>query len=130
LKLIKRIIIIIAIIIALVIIGITALYFTSKKSLAAYQNFDFASLDLSQVDDGTYTGLENGGIVEASVEVNVKDHTITKVTILSHKCGKGKPAEVITDDIVAANSLEVDTISGATFSSDVIRKAVYNALTK
>jgi uncharacterized protein with FMN-binding domain len=37
---------------------------------------------------------------------------------------------VIVNDIVAKNSLEVDAISGATHSSQVIKVAVYNALTK
>ncbi|MDF2611572.1 MAG: uncharacterized protein K0R92_3046, partial [Lachnospiraceae bacterium] len=68
-------------------------------------------------------------IVKASVQVTVLNHAITEVKILSHDNGKGKPAEAITNDIVVNNSLEVDTISGATYSSNVIRMAVYNALT-
>jgi len=93
-------------------------------------DFDYSSLDLSSALDGTYTGSEDGGIVKASVEVTVKDQVITQVTILTHECGKGKPAEVIVKDIVEQNSLAVDAISGATFSSGVIKMAVYNALTK
>ena len=85
---------------------------------------------MTSVEDGTYTGSEDGGIVKASVEVIVKNHTITQVTILSHDCGLGKPSEVIVDDIVKNNSLQVDAISGATYSSDVIRMAAYNALNK
>lgn len=127
-KILKRILIVFGVFIALITIGFTVLYFTTKKSEAAYNDFDFAGLDLSSVEDGTYTGSEDGGIVKASVEVTVKDHAITKVTILSHDCGLGKPAEVIVNDIVKQNSLEVDSISGATFSSNVIKVAVYNAL--
>jgi uncharacterized protein with FMN-binding domain len=81
------------------------------------------------VKDGTYTGSEDGGMVKAAVEVTIENHTITKINILSHECGTGKPAEVIVNDIVANNSLEVDTISGATYSSNVLRAAVYHALT-
>lgn len=98
------------------------------KEAAAYANFDYSSLDLSNTADGTYTGSEDGDIVKASVEVTVKDHAITKIALISHENGKGQRAEVIVDDIVKANSLEVDAISGATYSSGVIKVAVYNAL--
>lgn len=116
---------ILVIIVTVSIIGIQSI----NKNLKTYESFSFNRLDLSQVEDGTYTGSENGGIVKATVEVTVKNHVITKIAILSHECGKGKPAEVIVNDIVANNSLEVDTISGATYSSNVLKTAVYHALT-
>lgn len=126
----KKVLIVLGCILAIILIAIAAMYITAGKKTAYYKNFDFGSLNLSNVKDGTYTGSEDGDLVSASVEVTVKDHKIVKVNILSHKSGKGKPAEAIVDDIVKNNSLEVDTISGATLSSNVIKKAVYNALTK
>lgn len=125
----KRLIIILSIL-AVIVIGIIIMINNINKSFEVYNNFDFGSLDLSSVDNGTYTGSEDGGIVKATVEVTIKDHTITNVKILAHDNGKGKPAEVIVNDIVEKNSLEVDTVSGATHSSNVIRMAVYNALRK
>ena len=126
----KKSLITIGIIFAVIATGILVLIINMGKNVSAYNDYDFSSLDLSSVIDGTYTGSEDAGIVKASVEVTVKDHVITQVTILSHECGKGKPAEVIINDIVAQNSLAVDAISGATFSSGVIKMAAYNALTK
>ncbi len=96
--------------------------------MKSYESFSFEGLNLSQIEDGVYNGSEDGGIVKASVAVTIENHRIINVRILSHECGKGKPAEVIVDDIVANNSLAVDTISGATYSSNVIRAAVYQAL--
>jgi uncharacterized protein with FMN-binding domain len=125
----KKAIIIISCVLIVAIAGIVILIFSIGKTLSTYKSFDYSRLDLASVEDGTYTGSEDGGMVSATVEVTVKNHIITDVTILSHKNGKGKPAEVIVNDIVANNSLEVDSISGATFSSNVIKKAVYNALT-
>lgn len=126
----KKILIAVVAIIVIIIIGITISVNNIGKSLDAYTDYDFSGLDLSKVADGTYTGSEDAKIIQVSLEVTVKDHIITDVTILSHKSGKGAPAEVIVDDIVASNSLEVDAISGATYSSNVIKVAVYNALTK
>ena len=124
----KKIVIIIGCVFIVILIGIIAMFISSGKEVSYYKHFDFGSLDLTAVQDGTYTGSEDGNMVSASVEVTIKDHAITNVKILSHKCGTGKPAEVIVDDIVKKNSLEVDTISGATLSSNVIKMAVYNAL--
>ena len=124
----KRIILAIIAVIAVITIGIAVMFNNISNNLDSYKDYDFSGLDLSQVEDGTYTGSEDANIIKATVEVTVKDHVITEVKILSHDSGQGKPAEVIVDDIVANNSLEVDAISGATHSSQVIKVAVYNAL--
>lgn len=126
----KKIIIAIIAIIAVIVIGITVMINRISGNLDSYKDYDFSELDLSQVEDGTYTGSEDANIIKVTVEVTVKDHVITDVEILSHENGQGKPAEVIVDDIVAKNSVDVDAISGATYSSQVIKVAVYNALTK
>jgi len=117
---------IIIIFVIIVALGIIILFMS--KSLKSYDKFDFSGLDLSKVEDGTYTGSEDGGLVKVTVDVSIKDHIIKDITIVKHDCGKGKPAEVIVDDIVEKNSLEVDAISGATLSSNVIKVAIYNAL--
>ena len=126
----KKILIIIVAVIIVIGIGIAVMINNISGSLAAYQDSDFSGLDLTKVEDGTYTGSEDANIIKVTVEVTVKDHAITNINLLEHKNGQGKPAEVIVDDIVAANSLEVDAISGATYSSQVIKTAVYNALVK
>jgi uncharacterized protein with FMN-binding domain len=126
---IKKSLITFGILFAVIIIGGILLFVNMGKSMSTYKDFDFGKIDLSTVADGTYTGSEDGGIVKASVEVTVKEHNITQVSILSHECGLGKPAEAIVDDIVENNSLQVDAISGATYSSDVIRMAAFHAIT-
>lgn len=117
-----------AILIAIILIGVLILYISMNKYASTYLTFPYESLDLSKVEDGVYQGSEDGKIVKATVEVTVKDHKITNIVILSHDCGLGKPAESIVKDIIDKNSLEVDTVSGATHSSNVIRAAVFNAL--
>jgi uncharacterized protein with FMN-binding domain len=53
---------------------------------------------------------------------------IKKIEIVRHLNGQGKPAEVIPDRVIEMQSLDVDIISGATYSSKVILKAIENAL--
>lgn len=103
-------------------------FFNMGNKLSAYADNDFGSLDMSKVEDGKYIGSEDAGIVKVKVEVTVKNHAITDIAILQHDNGKGAPAEVIVNDIIKTNSLEVDAISGATHSSNVIKTAVLNAL--
>lgn len=85
-------------------------------------------VNLSAVEDGTYTGHYDAILVAADVSVTVKDHRIEDIEILRHDNGKGKPAEVIVDKVVESQSLLVDTVSGCTASSKVILKAIENAL--
>ncbi|MGB4351126.1 MAG: FMN-binding protein [Tissierellaceae bacterium] len=65
------------------------------------------------------------------VEVTVADGKISKVEVVEHNETEGfcEPAiEQIPGAIVEKNSTEVDTVSGATVTSNAIKKAVDNAL--
>ena len=127
-KLMKGCLITVVAVLLILIVSIIFVINLASKNTKTYDEMDFSKLDLSTIADGTYTGSEDAGIVKASVEVTVENHIITEVKILSHNNGKGKPAEVIVQDIKDQNSLVIDAISGATFSSNVIKMAVYNAL--
>jgi len=89
---------------------------------------EIGSVDLSRVRDGRWTGSYDGGLVKVEVAATVASSRVVSVEILRHDCGKGKPAESIVDAIVAEQSLDVDTVSGATYSSRCILKATELAL--
>jgi len=83
--------------------------------------------------DGNYTGEAVGFGGTVSVEVTVADGSITGVDIISADGEDGAyltMAEGIIPAIIEAQSAEVDTISGATFSSEGIRDAAAQALEK
>lgn len=80
-------------------------------------------LNLQNKKDGVYSGEVYTGIVNV-----LEDGKITAVDIVRHDNGKGSPAEIIVDRIIDAQSLKVDLISKATYSSKAILKAVENAL--
>jgi len=86
-------------------------------------------VDLSQVADGTYTGAADAEVIRAEVKVTVRDGRITAIDLVRHDTGRGQDARAIPDRVVAAQSLSVDVVSGATYSSKVILKAIENALT-
>lgn len=105
-----------------------AKYFSDLSSYRqAVEEITIGDVDLSTIPDGTYTGSYDVVWVGATVEVTVKDHRITEIK-LDHRHGQGEAAEVITDHVIEAQSLQVDTISGVTASSKMILKAIENAL--
>jgi len=99
-------------------------------SACATPAIEIGSPDLSRVRDGTWQGYYDGGLVKVEVEVVTAARRIESVDILKHDCGTGKPAERIVEDIVAKQSLDVDSVSGATHSSKCILKATEIALEK
>lgn len=92
--------------------------------------FDKTPIDISQVSDGVYNGHSETDLVKVEVKVTVEAGAIKDIEILKHECGKGRPASVIVNDMVKNNDVEVDGVSGATFSSEVIKDAVRDALRK
>lgn len=88
------------------------------------------SPDLLNISNGTYSGSFDAIINAADVTITVYEHKITDIRIIKHKTVKGQKAERITEAVLSSQSLNVDTITGATNSSLVILKAVEIALMK
>lgn len=91
-------------------------------------NIEVKEIDLSDVEDGVYEGDYDVGYIYAKVRVQVKAGKIASVTLLEHRNERGKPAEVIIDDVLRKQQIDVDAVSGATNSSKVIQKAIENAI--
>ena len=115
---------IIAIIVSIVLVLAVLIFLNLPKPVTSTD----ASFDLTETANGTYTGNCDNGLVKVLVDVTVKDHTIIQIDLLKHDNGLGGNAEVITDTVVQNQSVEVDTVSGATMSSKTILKAIENAL--
>ena len=124
----KKVLFIILAVILVVGGAFTAKYFSDLSSYRqAVEEITIGDVDLSTIPDGTYSGSHEAVWVGATVEVTVKDHRITEIK-LDHRHGQGEAAEVITDHVIEAQSLQVDMISGVTSSSKVILKAIEKAL--
>ena len=83
------------------------------------------------LEDGVYEGTGTGFAGPIKVAVTIKDHTITAIEILSKSDDAAffNRAKAMIDRIMEKQSLDVDTVSGATYSSRGILRAVKNALT-
>jgi len=87
-------------------------------------------VDFSSLADGTYKGAYVLGPVSAEVVVHVEDGIVSEIKIAKHDTVMGKPAEKIVDEIIKRQSLGVDVVSRATWSSKAIIKAIEVALTR
>ncbi len=98
------------------------------------KNLPIAAIDFKNLNDGTYIGEYEGGIKKwrtNKVQVTVSSSKVTDIEILEHKENQ-KPEFTgkLYDRVIEAQSLQVDTISGATLTSKAYLKSVEDALIK
>lgn len=98
---------------------------SSSAEIAAVQ-------DASAYKDGTYYGTGKGFAGTMKVKVDIAGGKIASISIVSTKDGDSyvKSASSLLDTIVEKQSTNVDTVSGATFSSRGIIAAVRSALSQ
>lgn len=91
-----------------------------------------AAQDASAYKDGTYYGTGKGFAGTMKVKVDISGGKIASISIVSTKDGDSyvKSASSLLDTIVEKQSTNVDTVSGATFSSRGIIAAVRSALSQ
>lgn len=91
-----------------------------------------AAQDASAYKDGTYYGTGKGFAGTMKVKVDISGGKIASISIVSTKDGDSyvKSASSVLDTIVEKQSTNVDTVSGATFSSRGIIAAVRSALSQ
>jgi uncharacterized protein with FMN-binding domain len=127
----KKLIIILVIIITLVSIGVLVISQILKlvnQQMEDLVETTIVDVDLSTLDDGTYIGEVKTIPIRVIVEVEIFNHQIIEIRIIEHRSGQGESGEMIINDILLNQSLNVDIISGATYSSRAIMIAISKAL--
>lgn len=82
------------------------------------------------IKNGTYKGTGGGKGGEISVEVTIEDDMIKAIKVLNQNetAGLDSAIDILTKEIIANNSLDVDAVSGATVTSNGFIEAVKSAL--
>lgn len=124
----KRLLIV-AIFLGACLVGLGVMMTKAQKNLDGLVDMPISEVDLASLSDGIYKGTYDVFPVSVEVDVTISNHEILKIDLIKHFNGQGKPAEVIIDDVIAAQTLDVDVITGATYSSKIILKAIEVALT-
>lgn len=123
-----KVLIALGIILVLCVLSGVLVYNHLGNNLEALSKVDIPSMNLADTKDGTYTGSYSTFPVSAEVEVTIESHKIISIDLIKHVTGQGQAAESIPNTVVASQSVAVDTVSGATYSSVVILKAIEKAL--
>lgn len=103
-------------------------HYEGEGSLQIDESVD---IDSGKYSDGTYEGEASAYGPNLKVKVSVSGGKISDIEIVSHNETPGfyeKAFETVPSDIIQKQSTDVDTVSGATYSSVGIINAVNNAL--
>lgn len=92
-------------------------------------NAKIGDVNLAVVNDGVYTGSYGFLRFGNTVEVTVKDHAITAINVVNPQMlAKPETLDTLKQEVLAAQNLQVDAVSGATATSKAFLKAVESAL--
>lgn len=123
----KALIIIIGSFVCLI-IAIVVLIGVIQKNLDELTAREVGEINITEVPDGTYRGEYSVFPVIVKVDVTVSSGVITEIVLIEHQNGQGAPAETLIDQVVSSQTLDLEVIGGATYSSKVILLAIENAL--
>jgi uncharacterized protein with FMN-binding domain len=100
-------------------------------SSCATPTIEVGNPDFTKLRDGSVSGSYVGEMGKAAVTLTVAGGKVTAVRLDSFESSPvGAPAKAILDRVVAKQGLAVDTVSGATYSSKVILRAIQDAVEK
>ncbi len=123
-----RVLLIISLIVLACVLGSLIALQKIQKNLNDLKALRIEDIPLEKVADGVYIGEYGVFPVMAQVEVIVKDHAIEIALIWNHQNGQGSAGEAVVEKAAQLDSLQVDVVAGATYSSKVLLKAMENAL--
>lgn len=119
---------ILAVVVAVFIVAFSILFQGINRNLDDLQYYTYGDLNLEGIADGTYRGTFERFPIAVEVDVVVEDETVTSIFIVRHQSGQGEPAEGIVVPVIEAQSLNVEVVAGATYSSYAILLAIEQAL--
>ena len=129
--------IIVIILAALTVIGVAGAIACNAGTSAEIQegeNLPIAVIDFKKLNNGTYIGEYEGGMFKLranEVQVTVSSGKVTDIKILKHIENQSTEfTGELYDNIIKAQSLQVDTEIGAIINSKACLKSVEDALIK
>lgn len=86
-------------------------------------------LPTSGLTDGLHSGTGTSGPVRVVANVQISNGQIVTIDLIKHRTWKGRAAEDgVPQRIIQAQSTKVDAVTGATYSSEAIMRAVQQAV--
>ena len=120
--------IIIAILCAFILVFASGIFYLSR-GLREGKNIEVNGIDISDMNDGIYSGKYNAGRWSNHLNVTVRDNKITKINIEDDVTfAKSDVSNELFNKVIEAQNTKVDAISQATVTSKAYLMSIKNAL--
>ena len=122
--------ILIAIIFVFILVFAGGIFYLSR-GLNEGSNTKVSSINISDLNDGIYSGKYNAGRWSNQLNVTIKDHRITEINIEDDITFiKPGVSDELFNKVIEAQNTKVDAVSQATVTSSAYLKSIENALNK
>ncbi len=101
----------------------------ASKDLSDIKAVELKELELEKIDDGNYHGKYENGRFSNEVTVEIKAEKITDIKVTKPVLSSNEAfVSELKDILLSKQSLEIDTVSGATYTTKAYLKSIENAL--
>ena len=107
-------------------------YIVNRKKLQLREaaNLPYYTVELSEIEDGIYTGKAETSFLHLELEIKIENHQIKDIKVLQNDGIDGEKARPIIDEMIAQNKIVVPAIKGAERGSLVYISCASTALAR
>lgn len=107
-------------------------YIVNRKKLQLREaaNLPYYKIELSEIEDGIYTGKAETSFLHLELEILVENHQIKDIKVLQNDGIDGEKARPIINEMIAQNKIVVPAIKGAERGSLVYVSCASTALAR
>lgn len=107
-------------------------YIVNRKKIQLREaaNLPYYKVELSEIEDGIYTGKAETSFLHLELEIKVENHQIKEINVLQNDGIDGEKARPIIDEMIAQNKIVVPAIKGAERGSLVYVSCASTALAR
>lgn len=122
--------IVLIVILAFILVSGGGMFYLSR-GLDAGKNLVINGIKPSTLSDGIYIGKYNSGRWTNELKVTIKDNKITQIDVMKDvMVPKPEWTKELFNRVIEKQSINVDTVSGATVTSKAYLKSIESALAK
>ena len=105
-------------------------YIVNRKKIQLREaaNLPYYKVELSEIEDGIYTGQAQTSFLHLELEIQVENHKIKDIKVLQNDGLDGEKARPIIDEMIDQNKIVVPAIKGAERGSLVYISCASTAL--
>jgi uncharacterized protein with FMN-binding domain len=120
---------IVLIVVGVIVVLLLAGLFAVTRGMKEIRNLSIENPDIASLQDGEYEGSYHKTRWNYRVKVTLKDGQIRNIEF-TEKPDDGSFSDKAVEAVLEAQSLDIDTVTGASINTRAFQKAVENALSQ